>query len=30
LDREIGEHIRTMHLVCDHVRTHHGQEVTRW
>jgi hypothetical protein len=30
LDREIGEHIRTMHLVCDHVRTHHGQDVTRW
>ena len=30
LDREIAEHIRTIHLVCDHVSTHHGKEVTRW
>jgi DDE superfamily endonuclease len=30
LDQEIAEHIRTIHLVCDHVSTHHGQEVTRW
>jgi transposase len=30
LDREIAKHIRTIHLVCDHVSTHHGQEVTRW
>jgi transposase len=29
-DREIGEHIRTIHLVCDNVSTHHGQDVTRW
>jgi len=26
--QEIAEHIRTIHLVCDHVRTPHGQEVT--
>jgi transposase len=30
LDQEIAEHIRTIHLVCDNVSTHHGQEVTRW
>jgi transposase len=30
LDQEIGEHIRTIHLVCDNVSTHHGQDVTRW
>jgi len=30
LDREIPEPIRTMHLVCDNVSTHHGQDVTRW
>lgn len=30
LDREIAEHIRTIHLVCDHVSTHHGQNVTKW
>jgi transposase len=30
LDREIAEHIRTIHLVCDNVSTHHGKEVTRW
>jgi transposase len=30
LDREIAEHIRTIHLVCDHVSTHHGQDVTQW
>jgi transposase len=30
LDREIPEAIRTIHLVCDHVSTHHGKEVTRW
>jgi hypothetical protein len=28
LDREIAEHIRTIHLVCDNVSTHHGKEVT--
>jgi transposase len=30
LDQEIAEHIRTIHLVCDNVSTHHGQDVTRW
>jgi transposase len=30
LDREIAEPIRTIHLVCDNVSTHHGKEVTRW
>lgn len=30
LDQEIAKHIRTIHLVCDNVSTHHGQEVTRW
>jgi DDE superfamily endonuclease len=29
LDQEMAEHIRTIHLVCDHVSTHHGQDVTR-
>lgn len=30
LDREIVEHIQTIHLVCDNVSTHHGKEVRRW
>jgi hypothetical protein len=30
LDQEIAEHIQTIHLVCDHVRTHHGKEVRTW
>jgi hypothetical protein len=30
LDQEIAEHIRTIHLVCDNVSTHHGKDVTRW
>ena len=30
LDREVPEPIRTIHLICDNVSTHHGQEVTRW
>jgi transposase len=30
LDREIAEPIRTIHLVCDNVSTHHGKDVTRW
>jgi DDE superfamily endonuclease len=30
LDREIAAYIRTIHLVCDNVSTHHGKEVTRW
>lgn len=29
LDREIAAPIRTIHLVCDHVSTPHGKEVTR-
>jgi hypothetical protein len=28
-DQEIAAHLRTMPLVCDHVRTHHGKDVTR-
>jgi hypothetical protein len=30
LDQEIAAHIRTIHLICDNVSTHHGQEVTSW
>ncbi len=30
LDREIAPHIKTIHVVCDNVSTHHGQEVCRW
>jgi transposase len=30
LGQEIAEPIRTIHLVCDHVSTHHGKDVTRW
>jgi transposase len=30
LDREIDAVIKTIHLVCDNVSTHHGQDVTRW
>ena len=30
LDREIAETIRTIHLVCDNVSTHHGREVRQW
>jgi transposase len=30
LDQEIAKHIRTIHLVCDHVSTPHGKDVTRW
>jgi transposase len=30
LDREIDEHIRTIHLVCDNVSTHHGKEARTW
>jgi len=29
LDTEIGHHIKTIHLVCDHVSTHHGKEVCK-
>ena len=30
VDVEVAEHIRTIHLVCDHVSTHHGKEVRTW
>jgi transposase len=30
LDREIAPHIKTIHLVCDNVSTHHGTEVRKW
>jgi transposase len=30
LDAELDEHIRTIHLVCDNVSTHHGKEVQKW
>jgi hypothetical protein len=30
LDQEIAAHIRPIHLVCDHVSTHQGKDVTRW
>jgi DDE superfamily endonuclease len=30
LEAAIDERIRTMHLVCDQVRTHHGKEVRPW
>jgi transposase len=30
LEREIAEHIRTIHRVCDNTRTHHGKEARRW
>jgi hypothetical protein len=30
LEAEIDAHIQTIHLVCDHVRTHHGKEVRQW
>jgi len=30
LDRELATPIKTMHVVCDHVSTHHGQEVRKW
>lgn len=30
LDREIAPTITTIHVVCDNVSTHHGQEVHRW
>jgi hypothetical protein len=29
-DGEIGPHIKTIHLVCDNVSTHHGKEVRKW
>jgi transposase len=30
VDVEVEERIRTIHLVCDHVRTHPGKEVRPW
>jgi hypothetical protein len=30
VDGEVDEPICTIHLVCDHVSTHHGQEVSMW
>jgi DDE superfamily endonuclease len=30
LDRVIDAHITRIHLVCDHVSTHHGQEGRKW
>jgi hypothetical protein len=29
-DLDIDERVRTIHLVCDHVSTPHGQEVQQW
>jgi hypothetical protein len=29
-EQELAEPIRTIHLLGDHVRTQHGQDVTRW
>jgi hypothetical protein len=30
LDGELGHHIKTIHLVCDHVSTHPGKAVCTW
>jgi hypothetical protein len=30
VDGEVAEPICTIHLVCDHVSTHHGKEVSMW
>jgi transposase len=30
LDAAIGHHLKTIHLVCDKVSTHHGKEVCTW
>ena len=30
VDVEVAERIRTIHLVCEYVSTHHGQEVRQW
>jgi transposase len=30
LDAAIVPHIKTIHLVCDHVSPHHGKEVRQW
>jgi len=30
LNREIPKRIKTIHIVCDNVSTHHGKETTKW
>jgi transposase len=30
LEAEIDQRLRTIHLVCDQVRTHHGKDVCQW
>lgn len=30
LDLEISREVKTIHIVCDNVSTHHGKEVQRW
>ena len=30
LDAEIPETVKTIHIVCDNVSTHHGKEVRKW
>ena len=30
LDREIPKKIKTIHIVCDNVSTHHGKEMKKW
>jgi hypothetical protein len=30
VDAAIGPHLKTIHLVCDKVSTHHGQAVRQW
>jgi hypothetical protein len=30
VDVEVDEHIRTLHLVCDHVSTPHGKKGRKW
>jgi transposase len=29
-EREIEPHVKTVHIVCDHVSTHHGKDVRKW
>ena len=30
LDQEIPKKIKTIHIICDNVSTHHGKETTKW
>jgi DDE superfamily endonuclease len=30
VDQSITAALKTMHLVCDHVSTHHGKNVSKW